>query len=183
MKALFPIALLVCCSLAHAEEMTIEASQAILGVKMQIKEFQKHVPLPVVFPKTLPLSSKIHNAYFHAPDKNQYEIILSEQKDCRGEKYCTLARMTAVKGAYPMIYYSMDHVELTERVQFTADIAGYYTPSFAIGSTTPAQLSFRCENVLYTLAWHLGSNAEAKSTLERLAKEIIESEPTCTYHR
>ncbi len=183
MKTTIAIALLLTGSLVHAAENYKPINQMITDLPQQKKQMQKQAEIPIVLPTVLPAASKVHFVSMQVVDPTNYHLTFSETADCDGGKDCAIGSISAEKGAYPSIYYNMTYEELTQRVQLTPDISGYYTPSFAIGSTTPSQFAFRCENVLYTVSWFLPTKDGTKATLHQLVKSMVAAEPSCDYHR
>lgn len=182
MKTRLAVVLVMISGIALADAQSKLLVDAIPDLPNQIKAAQKKVDIPVVLPSEVP-TSDIHFIYFDASDRDNYHITLSNDKNCQGEKQCSIATIIGEKGALPSIFYNMTYEELTQRVQLTPDISGYYTPSFAIGSTSPSQISFRCENVMYTVSWHMPVKQNLKESLIALAKSMIANQATCDYHR
>ena len=130
---------------------------------------------PVIFPQTLPA-----NTYYASTETTRtgYSVSLDASQDCHGAKYCMLINLTAAKFANPQIYYDRDNKEMTTRVLLPQGPA-YYTQSFALGDTWPANISWRSKSTLYTLSLNLPlSNQEAKVILIQMATSATSVQPS-----
>jgi len=151
----------------------VNINKYVANVAQSIKAFKAKVDLQVAFPRFIPSITEGQYLHFSAPSRHHYIISFSDKKDCAGANYCTIGSVTAEIGANPVIHYSRDNKELTLPIILAESLKGYYTPGYALASSRPAQVSFRCKNVLYTVSWRANDASDVKMTLIRLAEATI----------
>jgi hypothetical protein len=162
---------------AHCQTEKLDAfvniNKQVAGVDESLQAFKSKVDIQIGLPRFIPASTEGLYLHFQTLSRQHYIIDLSEQVDCNGANYCNIGSVTAEMGADPIIHYDNENREITVPVTLAESIKGYYTPGYALGSSTPPQVSFRCKNVLYTVSWRTVNAKDIKMTLIRLAEATI----------
>ena len=131
----------------------------------------KQTDIPVLFPQKIVVSDKQKLFASKEPSSSDpsrhsgYRLFIDSTAECRGVHVCNVGSMAAELAQNPQIYYDVHNKEITEPVMLEQDTKAYYTPAHAMGRFWPTMISWRCQNVLYTLSWNLNpSNQKQQIT-------------------